>query len=64
MKACKLADVYDNLTDMEKLPAERRPHSLERTKFYLDGISAASSPKLKRPLELTRQLWRERSVNK
>jgi guanosine-3',5'-bis(diphosphate) 3'-pyrophosphohydrolase len=61
VKACKLADVFDNLTDMENLPAERRPHTLERTKLYLDGISAASSPKLKRPLELARQLWRERS---
>ena len=61
VKACKLADVYDNLSDLDALPAERRPQTLERTKHYLDGIGAAPSPKLKRPLELTRQLWGERS---
>lgn len=59
VKACKLADVYDNLCDLEALPAERRPQALERTKRYLDGIGAAPSPKLKRPLELTRKLWQE-----
>ena len=61
VKACKLADVYDNLSDLEALPTERRPQTLERTKHYLDGIAAATAPKLKGPLELTRQLWRGRS---
>lgn len=61
VKACKLADVYDNLSDLEALPAERRPHTLQRTKYYLDGLSKSPSPKVKRPLELTRQLWSERS---
>ncbi len=59
VKACKLADVYDNLLDMAALPAERRPHTLERTKLYLDGLGVAPTAKLKRPLELTRRLWQE-----
>jgi len=62
VKACKLADVYDNLLDMTGLPPERQPHTLQRARHYLDGLSEAPSPELKRPLELAWQLWRERSI--
>lgn len=62
VKACKLADVYDNLSDLDALPADRRPHTLQRTKYYLDGLGEAPSPKLKRPLELARKLWHESGV--
>jgi guanosine-3',5'-bis(diphosphate) 3'-pyrophosphohydrolase len=64
VKACKLADVYDNLLDMENLPAERRPHTLQRAKHYLDGLGAAPSPKLKRPLDLARKLWEQSTSRK
>jgi (p)ppGpp synthase/HD superfamily hydrolase len=60
VKACKLADVYDNLLDMTGLPAERRPHSLQRAKQYLEGLSAAPSPELAEPLRKTWQLCEER----
>ena len=64
VKACKLADVYDNLLDLNALPADGRPHALQRTKLYLDSLSADATAKLKRPLELTRKLWRECSREK
>ena len=63
VKVCKLADVYDNLLDMAGLPTERRPHTLQRVKQYLDGLSAAPPAELQRALELTWQLWRECSVS-
>jgi guanosine-3',5'-bis(diphosphate) 3'-pyrophosphohydrolase len=62
VKACKLADVYDNLSDMTTLPAERRSHTLQRTKHYLDGLSAAPPAELQHALDLTWRLWRERSA--
>ncbi len=61
VKACKLADVYDNLLDLDDLPVERRPGTLGRIKKYLDGLRVAAPAELKRALELTRQLWHERS---
>ena len=61
VKACKLADVYDNLSDLDGLPVERRAGSLGRIKKYLDGLSAAAPAELTHALELTHQLWRERS---
>src|SRR5262245_28707033 len=61
VQACKLADVYDNLSDLIHLPADRRGQSLKRTKQYLDALAAAAPVELKRPLELACQLWKERS---
>ncbi len=61
VKACKLADVYDNLLDMQYLPDDRRPHTLDRLKHYLDGLSEGAPPELKRPLELAWQMWHERA---
>ncbi len=40
----KLADVYDNLSDLDQLPPERRPQSLLRMRFYLDRLQAAIKP--------------------
>ncbi|MBX7103090.1 MAG: HD domain-containing protein [Gemmataceae bacterium] len=36
----KLADIYDNLSDVEQLPAERRPQTLKRARYYLDHIKS------------------------
>jgi guanosine-3',5'-bis(diphosphate) 3'-pyrophosphohydrolase len=62
VKACKLADVYDNLLDQTNLPADRRGRSLQRAKHYLEGLSQNAAPELKIPLELTWELYRERSA--
>ena len=59
VKACKLADIYDNLLNMGGLPSERKPHALRRARYYLDGLSQQAPPELNRPLELTWQLWRQ-----
>lgn len=61
VQACKLADVYDNLSDLEALPPARWARSLARTKMYLDALEAASPPQLKQALDLTLQLWRQRN---
>lgn len=34
----KMADMYDNLGDMDQLPAARRPLLLARIRFYLDRM--------------------------
>lgn len=60
VQACKLADVYDNLLDLENLPVERRAKAVQRVKHYLDGIAQAAHPELKQAQALTWQLWRER----
>jgi guanosine-3',5'-bis(diphosphate) 3'-pyrophosphohydrolase len=63
VQACKLADVYDNLSDLDNLPAGRRAKSLERTRQYLDALSAAPPAELQQALELVRRLWHESSQN-
>jgi (p)ppGpp synthase/HD superfamily hydrolase len=40
----KCADICDNLCDLDQLPAERRPQSLTRMKFYLDRMQAKLMP--------------------
>ena len=44
VQVLKLADIYDNLSDLDQLPAERRPQSLTRMRFYLDGMQTALKP--------------------
>src|SRR5437868_2503552 len=36
VKLCKLADVYDNLSDLPHLPAEKRARTMQRARVYLD----------------------------
>ena len=59
--ACKLADVFDNLTDLPGLPAERRAHSLNRLGKYIDALSGVIRPELEKPLALVRGLFAEAS---
>src|SRR5262249_1483303 len=61
VKACKLADVYDNWSDLDNLRAGGRAKSRERTKHYLDGMIGPPPVELKHALELTCRLWQERS---
>jgi guanosine-3',5'-bis(diphosphate) 3'-pyrophosphohydrolase len=37
----KLADIYDNLSDVDHLPPDRRPHTLKRARYYLDQLKPA-----------------------
>jgi len=59
VRACKLADMYDNLMDMGVLPAERRGHTLGRMQQYFTALKNNEEPKLERPLSLVEQLVRE-----
>jgi (p)ppGpp synthase/HD superfamily hydrolase len=44
VQVLKFADIYDNLCDLDQLPAERRPQSLTRMRFYLDRMQTALKP--------------------
>ena len=62
VKACKLADMFDNLMDMKMLPPGRWPHTLARMRMYLDCLQADPAPELQRPLDLVRKLLGERGA--
>lgn len=51
--ACKLADIYDNLTDSKHLSGEKRERTLGRSRSYLDAMKPAVPPELKQAFELT-----------
>jgi (p)ppGpp synthase/HD superfamily hydrolase len=59
VQACKLADVFDNLTDLPRLPPERRRHSLARAEHYLQALETVSASELREPLGLVMQLLQE-----
>lgn len=62
VKACKLADVYDNLLDSLHLPPEKREKTLGRAIRYLQALDS-SEPELQKPLEIVRELLRERTAS-
>ena len=49
VKACKLADLFDNLLDSRHLPAERRRHTIERSRLYLAALEQSGLPDPIRP---------------
>jgi guanosine-3',5'-bis(diphosphate) 3'-pyrophosphohydrolase len=51
--ALKLADIYDNLSDLENLPSQRRPQTLARSRFYMDRVKSAITDDLQRAYDLT-----------
>lgn len=61
VQVCKLADIYDNLSDAPTLPAEKRARSLQRAKQYLEALERGDAAELRRPLQSTWQLWHERA---
>jgi len=44
VKACKLADIFDNLLDSRHLSAERRRRTVHRSRFYLDALQQPGLP--------------------
>jgi guanosine-3',5'-bis(diphosphate) 3'-pyrophosphohydrolase len=56
VQACKLADVFDNLSDLGQLPPDRRQHSLERAESYIKALASAPAAELRKPLSLVMQL--------
>jgi hypothetical protein len=62
VQACKLADVFDNLTDLPELPEERRGHGLRRAEQYLNSLKTLRAPELQKPLTLVTQLLTKRKT--
>jgi len=44
VKTCKLADIYDNLTDSAHLDSEQRAKTLKRTLAYLQSLQGSNLP--------------------
>lgn len=58
VQVCKLADLFDNLTDLATLPAEKRAHSRRRAEQYLAALKQAAAPEVTKPFALVEELWR------
>src|SRR5581483_5136862 len=59
VKACKLADMFDNLMDMGSQAAERHAHTFARIEGYWQALAANPPEQIKAPLELVRRLLEE-----
>jgi len=57
VRVCKLADIYDNLSDSGNQPAEKRARSLSRSRKYLDALKVAMPLEIERPLAIVEELW-------
>ena len=44
VKLCKLADLYDNITDSAFLTPDKRPRTYQRSRRYLDALAAPDLP--------------------
>jgi len=56
VQVCKLADIFDNLSDIGNLPGERRGHSLQRAEQYFAELRQLRAPEAKKPIELVEGL--------
>jgi len=59
VKACKLADIFDNLMDLSQLPLEKQPHTLNRLEGYVNALRGNAAEEIRRPLALVSQLLQE-----
>lgn len=60
--ACKLADIYDNLTDSKHLTAEKRERTLARSWSYLEAIRPAVTPEVSAAFALVESIANEVKV--
>ncbi len=61
VKVCKLADVFDNLMDLDSTTPDRHDHFLKRARLYLDCLQKPPLPaEITEPLQIVGQLWHER----
>jgi guanosine-3',5'-bis(diphosphate) 3'-pyrophosphohydrolase len=61
VRVCKLADIYDNLSDSGNQPAEKRARSIQRSHRYLDALKVTMPPEIERPLAIVEELWKRLS---
>jgi guanosine-3',5'-bis(diphosphate) 3'-pyrophosphohydrolase len=59
VRVCKLADIYDNLSDMGNLPIEKRSRVLSVTGRYLDALSANLPPKAAAAHGIVTEFWKK-----
>ncbi|MGL6072962.1 MAG: HD domain-containing protein [Fimbriiglobus sp.] len=53
---CKLADIFDNLSDSENLPPAGRERAKRRANAYLNALHHSIPPEAERAYKLTREL--------
>jgi guanosine-3',5'-bis(diphosphate) 3'-pyrophosphohydrolase len=56
VQICKLADIYDNLLDSAQLAPERRGHTYERLRGYIEALEASAHPQTQRALAAVKEL--------
>lgn len=56
VQVCKLADVFDNLMDMETLPKGGRKRALDRAELYLGTIARSKQRQVQGPLKVVKEL--------
>jgi guanosine-3',5'-bis(diphosphate) 3'-pyrophosphohydrolase len=59
VQVCKLADMYDNLTDMCGIPQERRGRSVHRIEHYMEALQSLKEPQVQEPIRLVQELLRK-----
>jgi guanosine-3',5'-bis(diphosphate) 3'-pyrophosphohydrolase len=61
VQVCKLADIYDNLLDMDSAAAARTSQVLSRARHYLDGLARVPNAKVKRAWNIVETFWQQRA---
>lgn len=56
VKACKLADIFDNLTDSKHLPEAKRAKTKTRSRQYLKVLETDAPPELTEALKIVKGL--------
>jgi guanosine-3',5'-bis(diphosphate) 3'-pyrophosphohydrolase len=59
VQVCKLADIFDNLTDVKQLPAARQATAYKRYEGYFNELRRGAAPEAARPIALVEQLIAE-----
>jgi guanosine-3',5'-bis(diphosphate) 3'-pyrophosphohydrolase len=59
VQACKLADVYDNVTDSAQSEPQQRAHVLKRAHYYVDALAARLLEPARRPWEIVVELLKQ-----
>jgi guanosine-3',5'-bis(diphosphate) 3'-pyrophosphohydrolase len=59
VKACKLADVYDNVMDSLHNNSQQRAHVLKRAHYYLDALKLHLPEPARRPWEMVVELVKQ-----
>ncbi len=59
VQVCKLADVFDNASDVLQMPAERQAHAFRRYEQYFDELRHIPAPEAKTAIALVQALLEE-----